>query len=118
MFLANENFPRPSIFFLRDKGYSVKSIQETNQGASDEEVIGIAKKDNLIILTFDRDYGELIFRYAVESPPSVIYFRYKGTDPQFVGKLLYDLLTDEKIEMDNAFTVVDQNSIRQRFYPK
>ena len=118
MFLANENFPRPSILFLRDKEYSVNSIQETHQGLSDEEVIKIAKDENLTILTFDRDYGELIFRYAIANPPAVVYFRFKGTDPQFVGRLLHDLLTDAKIEIKNAFTVIDQNSIRQRFYPK
>jgi predicted nuclease of predicted toxin-antitoxin system len=118
MFLANENFPRPSILFLRDKGYAVKSIQESSQGISDEEVIRNAKNEPLIILTFDRDYVELIFRYAVETPPAVIYFRYKGNDPLFVGQQLHKLLVESKIEIDNAFTVIDQNSIRQRFYPR
>lgn len=78
----------------------------------------MARDENLIILTFDRDYGELIFRYAVVNPPAVVYFRYKGSDPQFVGKLLHDLVTVSKIEIYNAFTVIDQNSIRQRFYSK
>ncbi len=118
MFLANENIPRPSILFLRNKDYTVRSIQETNQGVSDEEVIRIARDEQLIILTFDRDYGELIFRYALEKPPAVVYFRYKRTDPQFVGQQLHDLLKESKMEIDNAFTVIDQNSIRQRFYPQ
>ena len=118
MFLANENIPRPSILFLREMGYAVKSIQEDRQGVSDEEVLQIAIDEHLIILTFDRDYGELIFRYAVANPPSVVYFRYKGSDPQFVGKLLHDLVMVSKIEIYNAFTVIDQNSIRQRFYSK
>ena len=65
MFLANENIPRPSILFLREMGYAVKSIQEDRQGVSDEEVLQIAIDEHLIMLTFDRDYGELIFRYAV-----------------------------------------------------
>jgi len=118
MFLANENFPRPSILLLRKKGYAVRSIQETSQGESDEGVIQIARNENLIILTFDRDYGELIFRYAVDNPPAIVYFRFKGKEPQFVGQLLYDLLKEDKIEINNAFTVIDENSIRQRFYPK
>lgn len=118
MFLANENIPRPSILYLRHKGYTIKSVQETNQGLSDAEVMQMARDEKLVILTFDRDYGELIFRYAMENPPAVVYFRYKGSDPQFIGKLLHNLLTDAKIEIHNAFTVIDQNSIRQRFYPK
>ena len=64
MFLANENFPRPSIIILREKGFSISSVQEEFQGISDEEVIKIAVEKKLIILTFDRDYGELIFKFA------------------------------------------------------
>ena len=57
MFLANENFPRPSIELLRDSGINVKSIQEEFQGISDDIVINIATELDLIILTFDSDYG-------------------------------------------------------------
>ena len=118
MFLANENFPRPSILFLREHGYNVMSIQEAHPGISDNEVMLIAKEQNLIILTFDRDYGELIFRYAVENPPSVVYFRSKGEGPLFVGQILHDLLVSNQIDISSAFTVIDKNSIRQRFYKK
>jgi Domain of unknown function (DUF5615) len=55
MFLANENFPKPSILLLRDSGFIIKSIQEEFAGISDEEVIALALKDDLIILTFDKD---------------------------------------------------------------
>jgi predicted nuclease of predicted toxin-antitoxin system len=118
MFLANENFPRPSILFLREHGYNVLSIQEAHQGISDNEVMLIAKEQNLIILTFDRDYGELIFRYAIENPPSVVYFRSKGDGPLFVGQILHDLLLSNQIDISAAFTVIDKSSIRQRFYKK
>lgn len=42
MFLANENFPFPSIALLREQGYMVESIGETYHGISDEEVLQIA----------------------------------------------------------------------------
>jgi predicted nuclease of predicted toxin-antitoxin system len=72
MFLANENFPKPSITLLRSNGFIIKSIQEELLGIFDEEVINIATKENLIILTFDRDYGELIFKHSKDYPPAVI----------------------------------------------
>ena len=74
MFLANENFPRPSTLILREHGFTIKSIQEDHAGISDLEVIKMALSLNLIILTFDSDYGELIFKYAKENPPSVVFF--------------------------------------------
>ena len=116
MFLANENFPRPSIHILRENGYLVKSIQEDSPGISDNEVITIAQNNNLIILTFDKDYGELIFRHSRSTPPSIIFFREKGDNPLFAGQLLLSLLSNSSITLEKAFTVIEEKSLRQRFY--
>jgi predicted nuclease of predicted toxin-antitoxin system len=118
MFLANENIPKPSITLLRENGFIIESIQEKAAGVSDETVFQIAIHQNLIILTFDRDYGELIFKYAQENPPGVIYFRDKGSDPLFAGKLLLRLINDEKLVFQEAFSVIEEKNIRQRFYRK
>ncbi len=118
MFLANENFPRPSTLILRKHGFEVKSIQEENPGISDEEVIEIALRLNLIILTFDSDYGELIFRYAKDNPPAVVFFREKGNAPEFAALSLISLLGNSEIILSNSFTVIEVNNIRQRFYKK
>ena len=116
MFLANENLPKPSVELLRRNGFAVRSIQEETPSISDADVVQIALQENLTILTFDRDYGELIFRYGKEKQPGVVYFRDKGADPLFVGQILIDLLTAGQIKFDNAFTVIESNNIRQRFY--
>lgn len=118
MFLANENFPKPSITLLRNKGFNIKSIQEDSPGLSDEEVINVALDLSLIILTFDRDYGELIFKYSFSNPPSVIFFREKGSNPLFAGLLLCDMLENSGISFTQSFTVVEEKNIRQRFYKK
>lgn len=54
-FLANENFPSPSVIFLREKGWKVISIAEKYQGISDQEVMSIAAENDLTILTHDSD---------------------------------------------------------------
>jgi predicted nuclease of predicted toxin-antitoxin system len=118
MFLANENFPRPSTILLREKGYIIKSIQEDSPGISDPEVMKIAKDLNLIILTFDSDYGELIFKYSNNNPPSVVYFREKGNNPEFAATSLISVLTNSNIILPGSFTVIESNNIRQRFYKK
>lgn len=118
MFLANENFPRPSILLLRANGFIIESIQEKQQGIPDEMVIQIAQANELIILTFDKDYGELIFRYASNNPPSVIFFREKGANPLYAGQILLQLLADNTILFSNTFTVIDDKNIRQRYYSK
>lgn len=73
---------------------------------------------NLIILTFDRDYGELIFRYSKGNHPAVVFFREKGIVPEFAGSSLVALLANPDIKLSGAFTVIEINNIRQRFYKK
>lgn len=115
-FLANENFPFPSIKILESNGHFVRSISREFQGISDLEVIEIAVKNRLIILTFDKDYGEIIFKSKINNPPPVVFFRYKGTSTEFAGKTLCSLINDNRITFENCLTVIEENNIRQRKY--
>ncbi len=60
--LANENFPLRSVSYLREKGFDIKAIGVESPSIKDREVMEIAMREDRLILTFDRDYGELIFR--------------------------------------------------------
>jgi predicted nuclease of predicted toxin-antitoxin system len=114
-FLANENFPFPSISLLRLSGYEVSSVSELFPGIPDHEVVKIAQAENLIILTFDKDYGELIFKYSTAKPPAVIFFRFKGDYPERAGEILNELLQTE-IQFHSKFSVIENGNIRQRQY--
>lgn len=118
MFLANENFPRPSTVLLREAGIIVHSIQEDFPGISDKQVLEKASKGNQIILTFDKDYGELIFRHQIKEPPAVIFFREKGNSPLHAGKVLLSLIQTNELHFKNTFTVIEKENIRQRLYDK
>ncbi|WP_051084275.1 DUF5615 family PIN-like protein [Segetibacter koreensis] len=61
--LANENFPKASVLLLRSLGYDVTSIGEDSPSISDRSVMQIAEAEQRIIQTFDRDYGELIYKH-------------------------------------------------------
>ena len=113
-FLANENFPYSSIKLLRDSGFAVISITETISGAKDIEVLNKAVNENLIILTFDKDYGEMIFKHKLTSPPAVIFFRLKNNLPEDAAKVLLDRINNEKIEFASYFTVIEDEETRQR----
>jgi predicted nuclease of predicted toxin-antitoxin system len=60
--LANENFPLASVVYLRENGYDVAYIGEELKSIADITVREVALIEERTILTFDRDYGELIFR--------------------------------------------------------
>ena len=113
--LANENFPSASAVFLRNCGYDVTYVAENFKSISDEYVIEIATQEERTILTFDRDYGELIFKHNYRPPKGVIYLRLDNYQPDEPGKII-DALLKHNILVDNFLTVYDGSSLRQRAY--
>lgn len=114
--LANENFPYKSIFYLKAKGYDVLSIGMDNPSIKDSEIMAISINEGRTILTFDRDYGELIFRHDYKPEKGVIYLRLDEYEPEEPGHIIEDILTNKEIDLTRALTVVDKNGMRQRKY--
>jgi predicted nuclease of predicted toxin-antitoxin system len=71
-FLANENFPLASIQLLRRAGHLIVSIIQEAPGSKDQDILARAHAENLVIITFDRDYGEMIFRHKAAPPAGVV----------------------------------------------
>jgi len=65
-FLANENIPRVSVLLIRDAGFDIVSVGGEFAGISDPHVISYANKEQRTIITFDGDYGELIFKHGLK----------------------------------------------------
>jgi predicted nuclease of predicted toxin-antitoxin system len=61
-FLADENVSRLVIERLRAGGFEVISIGETKPGVSDRDVLEAADAEGCILITEDRDFGELVIR--------------------------------------------------------
>lgn len=114
--LANENIPLKSVGFLQLMGYDIKAIGIDDPSISDVEVLKIAMHENRLILTFDRDYGTLIFKYNYRPLQGVIYLRLDKYEPEEPGRIIHKLLTEMAINTENALTVYDGTVIRQRKY--
>jgi predicted nuclease of predicted toxin-antitoxin system len=113
-FLANENLPLPSINLLRDAGYDVVSITEESPGIEDAEVLNRATREQRIILTFDRDYGTLIYQRGMAAPWGIIYFRYQPLTPYEPAEQLLQLLGQASLSFEGRFTVLEREQLRQR----
>src|SRR2546423_14434923 len=61
-FLADENVSRLVIERLRHEGHDVISVAETRPGATDDDVLNAADADGRILITEDRDFGEMVIR--------------------------------------------------------
>jgi predicted nuclease of predicted toxin-antitoxin system len=58
-FLANENFPGAAVAALKTAGNDVVWIRTVAPGSRDSEVLALAARDKRVLLTFDKDFGEL-----------------------------------------------------------
>ena len=116
-FLANENIPLGSVHQLRAAGHDIIAASESFPGAGDTEVLSRARREDRIILTFDRDYGELIYRRGLPSPSGVVYLRFVPNSPTQVAEILEELQQMTGLSLEGRYTVVDLERIRQRPLP-
>lgn len=114
--LANENFPVASVWYLENDGFDIRYVGFEHPGISDKEVMDLATSEDRLIITFDRDYGELIFKHELKPPAGVIYLRFFDFSPEFPGQFLMDVLTNSKLIFKGMFTVIDERGIRQKNY--
>ena len=116
-FLANENFPLASALYLRNAGHNVAVVIQDSPGAKDRQLLAHAAAERRIVLTFDRDCGELIFRLRLPTPEGGMYFRYDPLDPEEPARHLLLLLEITGLQLSGRFTVVRRDMIRQRPLP-
>ena len=114
IFLANENIPLDSVHLLRRAGHHVLSVTEKYPGMKDVDILKRAVKDKSVILTFDRDYGELIFKHPKLIPEGLVYFRFDPSTPEETAIILLKILKPKDIKLLKHFTVIEEDRIRQR----
>jgi predicted nuclease of predicted toxin-antitoxin system len=88
MIIADENVEQYWIDLFQEHGYPVFSIRQNHPGISDTAIIDIVKEKKGILLTEDKDFGELVFAYSFREV-SIIFRRYDQPQyPQVEKKLL------------------------------
>ena len=61
-FLADENVDRQIVHRLRERGHVMLYVLEMDPGVSDDVVHNLANESQSLLLTADKDFGELVFR--------------------------------------------------------
>jgi len=118
--LANENFPGPMLRVLRDRGHDVASVKESMRGADDWAVLAVlhrAQADGRLVVTVDKDFGELAFRFGLPSECGVVLFRLSGSSPETDNSRALAAL-ESRADWTGNFAVVTDSLIRIRPLPK
>ena len=115
-FLADENVPRAAVEELANRGHDVASVQESAQGATDREVLRRARSQRRVLVTFDKDFGELAFSSA-RAVPGIILVRMSLSSPGLLARRVADVI-DARADWAGHFSVIDDRRMRMRALPQ
>jgi predicted nuclease of predicted toxin-antitoxin system len=114
---ANENISEDCVVKLRRNGHDVLWIRESAPGSSDEDVLVRAHREERLLITFDKDFGDLVFRRGAQASHGVILFRISQSSATVTAERVHAVLVSRTDWMGH-FSVVDDFGIRMRFLPK
>ena len=114
--LANENFPLDAVIALRHEGHDVTWIRTDAPGSSDPEVLSHAQSEGRILVTLDKDFGELAFRWGLPASNGIVLFRIRATSPAYVARVAVVTLASRP-DWAGHFSVVEDDRIRMTPLP-
>lgn len=111
--LADENFPLVAVEALQQQGHNVIWIRNDTPGVSDRVILARAQAENRIIVTFDKDFGELAFRFGLPALSGIILFRITPSSPERITEIVLAVLAS-RTDLAGNFTVVENDRIRMK----
>ena len=116
-FLADESCDFAVVRALRAAGHDVLAVAEQAPGARDEDVIRLATSERRILLTEDKDFGQLVFAAGKETC-GVIFIRYPARLRSDLPQRVLDAVKRESSRMQTAFVVLQPKRMRISSLPK
>lgn len=111
--LADECCDADMVDALRADGHDVCYVMETMPEASDSDVLRAAFDENRILLTEDKDFGELIYRLR-RPVHGIVLLRFTMSERAQKVLRLRRLLLEEAHRLEGAFTVLGADKARIR----
>lgn len=113
--LANENFPLLAVKALQDLGHDFLWARTDMRGEADDVILHRAQAEDRLVVTFDKDFGELAFRWGLPASCGVILFRLRTQSPDYVRNRVVEILA-ARADADwlGHFFVVEEYRIRVR----
>ena len=115
--LADEDVPGEAVTALREQGHDVAWMVTAAPGSGDPEVLLRAQAEARVLMTFDKDFGELAFRYGLPASSGVILFRVKTQSSARATALVIGAM-QARSDWAGHFSVVEEDRIRMRPLPR
>jgi predicted nuclease of predicted toxin-antitoxin system len=110
-FLADESCDFAVVMELRAAGHDVVAVAETARGATDEQVIALALGERRVLLTEDKDFGQLVFASA-KAAGGVVFIRFPANQRTALPRRILDVVQRESARLERCFVVVQPKRTR------
>jgi|SRR3989338_5877029 len=108
--LADLNISPRTVYFLQQLGVNAKRVDKSI--ATDEGVVEEAQRENRVILTFDKDFGE-IYYFHKEKTMTVIVLSIEDQTVDSVNKVLNTFFTEVAYpEIKNKLVIIYEGRFR------
>lgn len=112
-FVADEGIDAPVVAALRQESSQVWYVAEMSPDISDEPVLALANREKAVLITADKDFGDLVFRQR-KAAYGVMLLRLHGLSLARKAELVVSAIQEHGPELKGAFTVVTSEKIRIR----
>ena len=111
--LADENLPGGVVRALRDACRDVAWIRTSAPGINDDAVLSLARAEGRVLITFDKDFGDLVWNRGATAGAGVVLFRHVRGRPEAVVEFVVRTL-GLRSDWEEHFSVVTPSEVRMR----
>lgn len=110
-FLADESCDFSVVRALRAVGHDVLAVAEIASGSDDSIVMDMAFREHRVLLTEDKDFGQLVYSHSQPSS-GVIFIRYPASARKALPKAVVTLVSEAEIDLVGRFVVMSPGRVR------
>jgi len=113
-FVADEGIDRQIVERLRREGHEILYVAEMEPSISDEEVLNRANEKSALLITADKDFGEMVFHQNLLTIGGVVLLRLLGLSSERKAEIISEVIKSRIAELPNAFSVISPGRVRIR----
>jgi predicted nuclease of predicted toxin-antitoxin system len=110
--LVDESVDRPIVERLRQDGHDVLYVAELESGISDTEVLQRANELSALLVTLDKDFGELVFQQSLSTSFGVVLIRLSGLSAERKAEIVSEAFYRHARDFLRSFSVITSGRVR------
>jgi len=112
-FVVDESAGVAVVEYLRDAGHDVLAVAEIMPQADDRDILALAAREKRILVTNDKDFGELVFRSG-QAQHGIVLLRLRDESPACRVRVIRNVMEHHADRLAGHFTVATESGVRIR----